>query len=306
MAVIYFNLTGDPGGGGPSVFVYKTARALLAKKHSVIYSNPIKSDIAFCIIETGKVFKMIDKKKTKTVLRIDGIYCKDYWNGTPGRAWRPDMTALHNKLKSDIPAVDLVVYQSQWSRDRIEDEIVKRPKNWTVIHNGVDTKLFNPVPRLKDGSINLFHVGKMRNGYIMESLIGTYNELKKRERKTRLILAGSMDGECQNVYNKYKADSNIKHLGSFPNTKLNQAYAMGDIFLAPRMGSSCDNVIGEAQACGLPVVVPKWGGNCEMVEDGNNGVIVDSEGKWNYGPEYIIKLADGVEKVASNMRGFKK
>ncbi len=43
-----------------------------------------------------------------------------------------------------------------------------------------------------------------------------------------------------------------------------------------------------------------------MVEDGNNGVIVDSEGKWNYGPEYIIKLADGVEKVASNMSGFKK
>lgn len=306
MATIYFNVAGDQGGGGPSVFVYKTAKALAAKGHAVIYSNPAKADIAFCIIETGKVLRQIDKTRTKTIVRIDGIYCKDYWTGKPGRVWRPDMTALHNKLKVDIPAVDLVVYQSQWSRDRIEDEIVKRPNKWSIIHNGVDLNLFKPLPRLNDGCINIFHVGKMRNDYLMESLIGTYNELKKRGHKIRLILAGNMDGECQNVYNKYKADSNIKHIGSFPNTKLSQAYAMGDLFLAPRMGSSCDNVIGEAQACGLPVVVPAWGGNQEMVQDGNNGIVVDSGGKWNYGTDYISKLADGVEKLIPDLNGFKK
>jgi len=306
MATIYFNVVGDPGGGGPSVFVYKTAKALAAKKHSILYSNPAKSDIALCIIETGKVLRQIDKTKTKTILRIDGIYCKEYWHGGEGRAWRTDMTALHNKLKQDIPVVDLVVYQSQWSRDRIEDEIVQRPDKWTVIHNGVDINLFKPMPRLKDGFINLFHVGKMRNGYIMESLIGTYNQLKKRGHKPRLILAGNMDNECTTVYNKYKGDTNIKHLGAFPNTKLSQAFAMGDVFLAPRMGSSCDNVIGEAQASGLPVIVPKWGGNCEMVQDGVNGVIVDSGGKWNYGAEYTGKLADAVEKIIPDLGGYKK
>lgn len=305
MKTIYFNVPGSAGGGGPSVFVFKTAQALVKKGFTVRYDKPNRCDVALCIIETGKVFRQINRSKTKVILRVDGIYCRDYWHGGPGRQWRPDMTALHNKLKTDIPAVDHIVYQSQWSKDRIDDEIVKRSGKWSIIHNGVDTDLFKPVNRKDDGCINLFHIGKMRNDYIMESLIGTLDELRKRGYNAKLVFAGSMDGECSKVYAPRKGDNNIVYLGQCPNTKAPQMFAHGDIYLGPRQGSSCDNVIVEALSCGLPVVVPKWGGNSELLTSGKEGIVVDSGGRWNYGPEYIQRLADGVEQIIPDLQNYK-
>ena len=305
MSVIYFNVPGSPGGGGPSVFVYKTAQALKKRGHIVRYEKANRANVALCIIETGKTLKQINRNKTKVVLRIDGIYAKEYWHGGPGRAWRKDMTALHNKLKSDVPSVDYMIYQSQWSKDRLDDEIVKRNGPWSIIHNGVDVNLFKPTPRVSDGFINLFHIGKIRNGYIMESLIGTFNELKKRGHKVKLVIAGGMDAECGKVYSAHKSDPNIVHLGAFPNTTAVKAFGQGDIFLGPRMGSSCDNVIVEALACGLAILIPAWGGNSELINDGKEGIIVDSGGHWNYGLDYIQKFADGVEKIIPDLDGFK-
>jgi glycosyltransferase involved in cell wall biosynthesis len=146
----------------------------------------------------------------------------------------------------------------------------------------------------------------MRNGYIMESLIGTYQELKKRGHKVVLTIAGNMDAECAKVYTAHKGDPFIQHLGGCPNTAAVKAFSHGDIYLGPRMGSSCDNVIVEALACGLPVVVPKWGGNSELITDGQEGIVVDSGGHWNYGQDYTMKLADGVEKIVPDLKGFKK
>jgi len=304
MAIICFNHKGSTGGGGPVTFIYKTARELQKRGHRVTYDNPQASDVAICIIETGKFRRYCKDSKTKIILRIDGIYNGEY-NKKFNRKIRPDMTALHNKLTSDIPNVHHVVYQSWWSKERIDEEIIKRQdSNWSVIHNAVDVSLFKPLQRKPSDFINLIHLGKMRDAYIMESLIGTYGELKKRGHKVALVLAGTMDGGCSKVFSAHKHDTNIKYLGSAPNTKLSALYAQGDIFLGPRQGSSSDNTIAEAQACALPVVVPSWGGNVDMVEDNKTGIIVPT-GHWDYGANYNNKLADGVEKIIPNLSKFK-
>lgn len=296
MKTICFNHRGSTGGGGPVTFIYKTAAELQKRGHRVTYDKPQLADAAICIIETGKFRRYCKDSSTKILLRIDGIYNAEY-NQKFNRPIRPDMIALHNKLASDIPAVHHVVYQSNWSKERIDEEICKREDgNWSVIHNGVNTRLFTPVKRNPDGFINLMHLGKMRDSYIMESLVGVYDELKSRGHKVALILAGTMDGHCSKVLGKYSSDKNVRYLGSKPNTKLTQVYGHGDIFIGPRQGSSSDNVIAEAQSCGLPVVIPSWGGNVDMVKDGKTGMVVPT-GHWDYGTEYIQKLSDGVEKI---------
>lgn len=296
MATVCFNHKGSTGGGGPVTFVYKTARELQKRGHMVVYDKPQRADAAICIIETGKFRRYCKDAKTKILLRIDGIYNREY-NEKFNRAIRPDMTALHTKLASDIPNVHHVVYQSNWSKERIDEEICPREDDkWSVIHNGVDTKLFKPMDRPADGFINLMHVGKMRDAYLMESLVGVYNELKKRGHKVALILAGTMDGHCTKVLSPYSNDRNVRYLGASPNTKLAALYGHGDIFIGPRQGSSSDNVIAEAQACGLPVVIPSWGGNTDMVKDKETGIIVPT-GHWDYGAEYTQRLADGTEEV---------
>ena len=304
MAIIYFNVPGSPGGGGPSVFVYKTAAALNKLGHKVIYDKPQRADATICIIESGKTLKRVNRSKTKVGVRIDGAYFKEYWDGSPGRKWRPDMTALHEAIKRDVREVDVMIYQSNFSKDMIDKEIAKRDDKFVIINNGVDISLFRPMDLTKHGEISLFHIGKMRNGYIMEMLVGCYTELKKRGHNVRLTIAGNMDAECAKVFAQHKADPMIKHLGSAPNNKLSPVFGLGDIYLGPRQGSSCDNVIAEAQACGLPVVIPTWGGNKDMVVDGSTGVVVES-GKWDYDEAYINSMADGVEKILEDLDGFK-
>jgi glycosyltransferase involved in cell wall biosynthesis len=301
--LIYFNIQGSQSGGGPSVFVHKAGTEFARKGHSVTYKRTPNVDVALCIINTGNILRKVGKN-TKVVLRIDGIYNKLY-NEKFNRAIRPDMTALHNELKRDLPLVNHTVYQSAWSRDRIWDEIVKVDKNYSVINNGVDVKLFKPNnTRAKDKFINLIHVGKMRDAYLMEMLVGTYKEVQKRGHNVKLLLVGTMDGACHRVLNKHMPDQNIKHVGNFLNNQLTNVYNMGDIFLDVRQGASCNNVVAEAQACGLPVVTPSWGGSCEMVKDTETGIVVDG-GKWDYDQNYISGLASAVEKIIPSLSEFK-
>ena len=302
VAVIYYSVQGSFGGGGPSVHVARMTQELRKLKHKVVFSDPQKADVVMAIINTGKILKKVNRDKTRVILRIDGIYNKMY-NEKFNRAIRPDMTALHDELKRDIPRVDWVCYQSQWSKDRIDDEIVARDNNYSIIHNGCDTNLFKPMPKKEDGVIRLIHCGRMRDGYLMEMLIKTYLGVKKNH-NAQLLLIGGMDAGCAKVYSKYASDKNIIKLGAFPNTKLTNAYNMGDIFLDVRQGSSSNNVVAEAQSCGLPVVAPEFTGDVDMIVDKKSGIIVPS-GKWDYDESYVKNLVNGVEKIIPDLNGFK-
>lgn len=303
MAKIYYSVPGSFGGGGPSVHIARMAQGLSKQGHSVSYQKPNRSDVAVAIVSVGKLLKQVNRNKTRVILRTNGIY-NSLYNKKFNRAIRPDMTALHNDLRTNIPKVDHVVYQSQWSFNCIQDEIVKYTKNYSIIHNGCDTNIFKPLGQRNDGWVNLISVCKMRDSYYIRTLIKTYQAVKQNHPKTRLLLVGTMDAGCVGEYKKHSSDPNIKHCGSFNNTKLNQAYNMGDIFLDVRQGCSSNNTISEAQSAGLPVVCSAWGGDCEMIVDGKTGVVCDG-GKWDYDDSYIKNLASGVGQIIDDLDGFK-
>ncbi|MFA5023418.1 MAG: glycosyltransferase family 4 protein [Patescibacteria group bacterium] len=304
--MIYFNLRGSATSGGPTVSAYRLANGFAKKGHSISYDKPHRADKCLCIIESGKALRQVDRKKTKIYVRLDGAYFREYWHGGPGRERRSDMDALHNAIKRDVANVDHMIYQSEFSKRLIDSEIAERKENFSIIHNGADINTFCPKQRKFDGFVNIFSHGVMRNDYIMESLIGAYEELKSRNHKVKLIMVGVMDSQCQHIYNKYKLDKNIIYHGSIPNSKISKYFENADIGLYPRMGSSCDNSVIESISSGIPVIIPLWGGNSELISDRKQGIIVDSGGHWNYGSAYIKKLADGIESVIPNLAEFKQ
>ena len=305
MSIVYMNVNGSYGGGGPTVWAARMRDELLKGGHRVVFDNPAAAQVALCIIESGKVLGCINRKQTRVVVRLDGAYYKEYWHSqTPDRLWRPDMTSLHAAIARDVASVDCMVYQSAFSKGMIDQEIAERKQGFAIIHNGVDLELFKPVALSGTDCIRLGHIGMMRNGYLMSMLIGTHKLLKSRGIKSKLLLSGAMDAECKQVYTD-TADSDVVYRGQVNNTALPSRYGEMDVFLAPRMGSSCDNVVVEAQACGVPVVVPSWGGSIELVKDRQTGVVVQT-GHWTYDQQYIEGLADAVVEVSKDLPGYKQ
>ena len=307
MPVVYMNVNGSYGGGGPTVWAARTRDELIKSGCSVVFDRPHTAQSALCIIESGKVLGQVDRAKTKVIVRLDGAYYKEYWhNQTPDRAWRPDMTALHAAIMRDVGTVDCMVYQSAFSKERIDQEIAERKADFRVIHNGVDANLFKPnlTVYTNDGYLKLGHIGMMRNGYLMNTLLSTHRLLKQQGVKCKLLLLGSMDAECQQIYTQNQ-EPDVVYFGQINNTLLSTKYSMFDVFLAPRMGSSCDNVVIEAQACGVPVVIPSFGGNAELVQDHGTGVVVQT-GHWTYDQAYIDGMADAVVELSKDLAGYKQ
>jgi len=304
MATIYYSVQGSFNAGGPSIHVAKMTSGLAQKGHKVIFDKPQRASVAMCIINAGSIFRKVNRDKTRVILRIDGIYNKLY-NEKFKRKIRPDMIALHEELRRTIPLFDYIVYQSEWSKGCIDTEILPRNDNYSIIHNGVNTKIFKPHPdaNKKDGFIKLGHIGFMRDAYLMEVLVGVYKELKSRGHKVKLFLCGSMDAGCSKVYSANK-DSNIIYSPHVKNTRLATKYCEADIYMNVRQGCSSNNVVPEAQACCLPVITSSWGGDCEMVVGGKTGIVVDG-GKWDYDRKYIVSLSDAVEKIIPDLDGFK-
>jgi glycosyltransferase involved in cell wall biosynthesis len=172
---------------------------------------------------------------------------------------------------------------------------------WCIKANDLD--LFTPGSRVFDGCLNLLHVGKMRDGYLMRTLIASYQALKRNGVRCQLLLAGNMDAECQKEY-KLAAEEGIKYLGPFSNDRLPDVYRLGDVFLGVRQGSSSDNVISEAQASGVPVIVPSWGGNVDLVRHGESGLVVQT-GHWTYDQAYAESIAQAAQAINSDLAGFK-
>jgi glycosyltransferase involved in cell wall biosynthesis len=320
--VIYLPFQGSLGGGGPHIFVHKFTAEVVRRGFKVIYDKPQRSDVALGIIETGKILKKVNRAKTRVCVRLDNAYFRGWWNGSPGREWRPDMSALHRAIARDFhptKGVDHVIFQSEFSRKLICSEIAERKDRYSIIHNGVDVKQFSVAnadqnfrnslvakigPKNLENKIVLIHHAKMRNGYIMESLLGVLDEIKKRGHNAVLLIVGNMDAECSAVYNNH-SKKDVYYLGPIPNNKLPSFLSLGSIYLAPRMGSSSDNCIVEALSMSLPPVVGAWGGNSELLVDGQSGMIADG-GEWNYNTQYIQNLSNGVEQIIPDLHGFKR
>lgn len=52
-------------------------------------------------------------------------------------------------------------------------------------------------------------------------------------------------------------------------------YQSADIFILPSLAEGLSNALLEAQACGLPCIATRVGGNPDIIEDGENGLLIE-------------------------------
>jgi Glycosyltransferase len=107
------------------------------------------------------------------------------------------------------------------------------------------------------------HVG-LRKG--VPHLIEAWEKLQLKD--ARLWLAGSL-----NLPEKYLREhgASFEYLGALPHVELLERLRQVDLFVFPSLAEGFGLVIGEAMACGVPVLTTMNTGGPELIEDGREG-----------------------------------
>lgn len=175
-----------------------------------------------------------------------------------------------NQLE-EMALADFVLAPSQVVRD----SFVKRgfePARTAVIPYGVDLNRFKPVcsARKSDRTFRVICVAQvsLRKGqlYLLEAW------KKLRLRNAELLLIGAISYEMSAVLRRY--DGIFRHIPFVPNHKLKTEYTRSSVFVLPSVEDGFGYVIGEAMACGLPVVTTVNAGGADIVSQARDGFVI--------------------------------
>ena len=163
------------------------------------------------------------------------------------------------------------------------EELAARGIQHTALwQRGVDTDLFRP--ELASGAMReRLHGGHDDTGHLL-LYIGRLSAEKQIERirpvleampQARLALVG--DGPHRQQLERHFDGTATTLVGYLAGQELASAYASGDAFLFPSSTETLGLVLLEAMAAGCPVVGANRGGIPDIVSDGVNGCLYDTD-----------------------------
>lgn len=179
----------------------------------------------------------------------------------------------------------------------LETHGIERVALWP---GGVDTERFHPGrrstamrARLSGGhpeSPLLLYAGRLSTEKGIERLIPVLRSVPQ----ARLALVG--DGPRRAALEHHFAGLPVVMAGFLHGDELAEAFASADIFVMPSETETLGLVVLEAMASGLPVVGARAGGIPEMVEEGVNGFLFETE---EQAADQVARLvANGAEREA--------
>jgi glycosyltransferase involved in cell wall biosynthesis len=192
-----------------------------------------------------------------------------------------------NRARKDRPHLQRDVYvEPQWKQSRKDEELrladaiivpcawaldslrFSRAASRTVIKIPYGTPADEIAARTTppDGPFTVLfagHVG-LRKG--VPHLIEAWEKLQLKD--ARLWLAGSL-----NLPEGYLREhgASFEYLGALPHVELLERMRQVDLFVFPSLAEGFGLVIGEAMACGVPVLTTMNTGGPELIEDGRQG-----------------------------------
>jgi phosphatidylinositol alpha-mannosyltransferase len=171
------------------------------------------------------------------------------------------------------------------------------PGDYKVIPNGVDLERFKnaqPITRYKDGTLNIFFLGRFEPRKGVMYALKAYRQLRKRGYNCRLLIAGA--GPQEREVRRYIATrrlTGVELLGRISEADKIRYFATADIYVSPATGQeSMGVVLLEALASGTPIVCSDIHGYRSVVRRGEQGLLVP--------PRDVNALADGLAQLLSD------
>jgi glycosyltransferase involved in cell wall biosynthesis len=198
--------------------------------------------------------------------------------------------------------------------------------NAAVINNGVDTEQFNT--NIDTGNIQskynllnkrvILFVGRLCESkgifYMLKAADILVNKLKYKNAVFIIVGNTFLDDVDEPVTShkiiKFTEDHglipNILLADSLPKEELRALYAFCDVFILPSLAEGDPAVTLEAMACGKPVIATKVGGIPEQIQNGWNGLIIDTrdENQLANKLQFLLDNPSDMERMGKNAREY--
>ncbi len=184
-----------------------------------------------------------------------------------------------------------------------------------VIPNGVDLERFEDLPAREmlrielgfdqDEKVILF-VGNLRSVKGARYLIEAMRLIKDKNASARLTLIGDGEerGALQNHVKELELERYVTFVGRVSSEKVPGYMAASDTFVLPSLSEGFPVVIAEAMAAGLPIITTRIGGLPEIIQDGENGFLVEPMSPEQIAEKVLLLLEDDElrQRISSNNR----
>jgi len=166
----------------------------------------------------------------------------------------------------EIEISNYIILESDFTRESFLKKGVS-PEKLKVVPRGVDIQKFKPSIGKKNKFRVLF-MGQLCFRKGVHYLLEAWSRLKLKN--AELVLAGGIHDELKEIFNRYKGDETIQHLGFVNDPET--LYRESSLFVFPSIVEGSAKVTYEAMASGLPVVVSPNAGS--VAREGLDGFIV--------------------------------
>ena len=206
---------------------------------------------------------------------------------------------------------DVIVYQSNFTRDWWNAVYGSLITPNTVIYNGVDLKQFFPSNSkiINTEIIRLLVVeGSFKGGHERDLLnaVNLANVLSDQTHKqVDLLIAGNVPSSMR-IRVSPNPMVNIDWLGIIPHKEIPALDRSAHVFFPAEINAACPNSLIEALGCGLPVLSYATGSLPELIGEDGGIVVPYGTNYWNLEAPKTKPLAKAAENILNNLSAFKK
>ena len=199
--------------------------------------------------------------------------------------------------KRVVKQLDNLVTVSHASRRDIATDFAIAETKLNIIHNGIDTSVFRPIPAIYPDEFNVMatasaDVPLKGLDYLIRAISILANEIPE----LKLTVLGKLkeDGKTAKLIRQLGLENRIRFHSGLSSQEVAELYAKASCAVVPSIYEGFGLPAGEAMACGVPVITTNGGALPEVV--GDAGITVQTRDH--------IALADAIRTLLgdSNLR----
>ena len=190
------------------------------------------------------------------------------------RRWGQEFEGVYHKHltreEHEYDQADLITVPSKFAR-RTYIEMGVPPEKLRHVAYGADLSRFSKVADPPVDSFEVLCVGHIAFQKGVPYLLEAFE--KFRHPHKRLTMVGMVAPEMEQFL-KGKQWEHVEFLGNVPHARMKDVMSRSHVVVFPSINDGFGMVIGEAMACGCPVISSENSGGIDLIKDGHEGYVV--------------------------------